>query len=100
MVIEPIAARRSQARHICIESARSRGLQHTITHIVTALIVDTLEVIQIDDDDAGRHTGGAERFDKLLDTVAIQNLGEQLSGSANVRSRCDSPERPSLYDSL
>jgi len=53
-------------------------LQDAIANMVTTVIVDSLEVIEINDDDAGGQFGGLQRFDELLDTVAIQNFGEPI----------------------
>ena len=56
----------------------AHGLQDTIANMVSTVIVYSLEVIEINDDDAGGQFGGPQRFDELLDTVAIQNLGEPI----------------------
>src|SRR5436190_3817501 len=52
--------------------------QHTITAIVAALIVDALEVIDIDDDDARRHPRSVERLDESLDAMTVQDIGQRI----------------------
>jgi hypothetical protein len=45
---------------------------------VAALIVDALEVIDVDDDDARGHPRNLERLDESLDAMAVQHIGQRI----------------------
>ena len=44
----------------CAHAGFTDVLQHTVSGVVPSMIVDLLEVVEIDDDDAGRQIGDAD----------------------------------------
>jgi hypothetical protein len=52
--------------------------KHTIAAVMAAQIVDLLEVIEVDDDDARGHAVGQEILDEALDAVSVQDIGQAI----------------------
>src|SRR5689334_391983 len=69
---QPIGVARVRAQDF------AHGAQHAIATVVAALVVDALEVIEVDHDDAGVHARGLQVFDEPLDAVPIQHIGERV----------------------